>query len=41
MIEYIKFWLARQVADVIVFLPLLLIAIVVYLIYLKWFDNDE
>ena len=41
MIEYIKFWLAREVADAIVFLPLLLIAIIIYIIYLKWFDTDD
>lgn len=40
MIEYIKFWIARQIADVVIFLPLLLIGIIVYLIYLKWFDKE-
>ena len=40
MSEYIKFWLAREVVDVIIYFPILLIAIIGYLIYLKWFDKD-
>ena len=41
MIEYIKFWLAKEVADLIVFLPLLLIGGIAYLIYAWWSDKDD
>ena len=40
MIEYIKFWLAKEVADLIVFLPLL-VGGIAYLIYAWWSDKDD
>ena len=40
MIEYIKFWLAKDVAELIVIMPIFALVIIGYLIYLKWWDKE-
>jgi hypothetical protein len=43
MIEYIKFWLAQDIAALIEIIPiiiLLLIGYLGYLIYIKWFNKS-
>ena len=40
MFEYIKFWLAKDVAELIVIMPIICLAVICYSIYLKYWDND-
>lgn len=40
MFEYIKFWLAKDVAELIVVMPIIVLGVIGYLIYLKWWDNE-
>ena len=40
MIEYVKFWLAKDIAELIVVMPILVLGVIGYLIYLKWWDKE-
>jgi hypothetical protein len=40
MFEYIKFWLAKDVAELIVIIPIIVLGVIGYTIYLKYWDND-
>ena len=42
MIEYIKFWLAQDIAALIEIIPIVILCAIgylIYLIYLKWWDK--
>jgi hypothetical protein len=39
MIEYIKFWLAQDIAALIKIIPIVILCAIGYLIYLKWWDK--
>jgi hypothetical protein len=39
MTEYIKFWLAQDIAALIEIIPILVLGTIGYLIYLKWWDK--
>jgi hypothetical protein len=42
MVEYIKFWLAQDIAALIEIVPIIILCVIgylIYLIYLKWFDK--
>jgi hypothetical protein len=40
MFEYIKFWLAKDIAGLIVIMPIIAIGVIGCLIYLKFWDNE-
>jgi hypothetical protein len=40
MLEYIEFWLAKYVAEFIVIMPIFVLGLIGYLIYLKWWYKE-